>query len=230
MITSVKNSSDTIGKRTRDLPTCLNQLRHLPPPLNPVHFDLVSGCVVDLVGIWWLVDSVPLPGIKNVAFWYRPHRMWIWLSRRRRRNFNNNMAQYTSHSYCDIRSLVIGVPFAVRTQILLYASLFVPKPECLLPWLPECNSQDGKLSSVQHEVKRGMVSESPLIFKLTTRWRWVFSFTHRPLYLRGIVVGTNWLGRWMGARANVDAQVKRQIFCPVGNRVKFLRSFSLWWS
>jgi len=76
----------------------------------------------------------------------------------------------------------------------------------------------------------GVVSISPLIFKLSTRWRWVFSFTYRPLYLRGIAVGTNWLGRWGGPRANVDAEVKRHIFCPVGNWVKFLRSFSLWWS
>ena len=152
----------------------------------------------------------------------------IWSSGRRRRNFNKNMAQYTSHSFCDIRSLMTGVPFAVRTQILLYVSLFVPKPEYLLPWLPECNSRNGKSSSVQHEVKRRIVSKSPLIFKINTRWRWVFSFTYRPLYLRGIAVGTNWFGRWMEARADVDAQVKGQIFCPFGNRVKFLQSFSLW--
>ena len=152
----------------------------------------------------------------------------ISFSRRRRRNFNKNMAQYTNHSYCDIRSLMTGVPFAVRTQILLYASLFVPKPEYLLPWLPECNLRNGKSSRVQHGVKRRMVSKSLLIFKINTRWRCVFSFTYMPLYLRGIAVGTNWLGRWMGARDDVVPKVKRQIFCHFGNRVKFLRSFSLW--
>jgi len=111
----------------------------------------------------WLVDSVPLPGNKSVAFGTALTESAIWLSRRRR-NFNDNMAQYSSYSYCDIRSLMIGAPFAVRTQILLYASLFFPKPENLLPWLPECNSRKGKSSSVQHEVKRGTVGVRPLIF------------------------------------------------------------------
>jgi len=35
----------------------------------------------------------------------------------------------------------------------------------------------------------------------------------RPLYLRGMAVGTNRLGRGEGARAKLDTQVKRQIFC-----------------
>jgi len=33
-----KNSDDTIGNRTRDLPTCsLNQLRHRVPPVSAVN-------------------------------------------------------------------------------------------------------------------------------------------------------------------------------------------------
>ena len=72
---STKNSSDTIGKPTRDLPTCLNQLRHGIPPLNLGRFDLVSGCVVDLVGIRCLSDGVHLPGIKNLTLSYSSHRI-----------------------------------------------------------------------------------------------------------------------------------------------------------
>jgi hypothetical protein len=71
----MKNYGDTTGKPTRDFPTCLNQLRHRVPLLNPVRFDLVSGCVVDLVGNICLSDSVPLPGIENITFWYSPHRI-----------------------------------------------------------------------------------------------------------------------------------------------------------
>ena len=37
-----------------------------------------------------------------------------------------------------------GVPFSVRTQIIIYASLFVLKAEYLLPRLPECNSRNAK--------------------------------------------------------------------------------------
>jgi len=165
---STKNSIDTIGKPTCDLPTYLNQLRQHVTPLNPVRFDLVPGCVFDLVRIRWLKflsrELKTLPSGTTLT------EFAIWLTKRRR-NFNNNMAQYRSHSYCEIRSLMVGVPFAVRTQILLYASLLVPKPEYLLPRLPECNLWNAKLSSGQHEVKKGSVSISPLIFKLSKRWR-----------------------------------------------------------
>jgi hypothetical protein len=56
-----------------------------------------------------------------------------------------------------------GVPFAVRTQILLYVSLFALKLEYLWPRLSECNPRNVKLSSGQHEVKMGSVSISQLI-------------------------------------------------------------------
>jgi hypothetical protein len=52
---------------------------------------------------------------------------------------------------------------------------------------------------------------APRILDLSTRWRWVVSFTPRPLYPRGREPGTHWIGGWVGPRAVLDAAVKRKI-------------------
>jgi hypothetical protein len=54
----------------------------------------------------------------------------------------------------------------------------------------------------------------PCILDLGTRWRWVVSFTHRPLYPQGTTRGTHWTGGWVGPRAVLDAVVKRKIPSP----------------
>jgi hypothetical protein len=43
-----------------------------------------------------------------------------------------------------------------------------------------------------------------------TRWRWVVSFTPRPLYSRRRAPGTRWIGGWVGPRAVLDAVVYRK--------------------
>jgi hypothetical protein len=55
---------------------------------------------------------------------------------------------------------------------------------------------------------------APRILDLGNRWRWVVSFTPRPLYLQGKSPGTRWLGDWVGPRAVLDAVVKRKIPSP----------------
>jgi len=46
---------------------------------------------------------------------------------------------------------------------------------------------------------------APHILNLGNGWRWVFSFTERPLYFRGKIPGTHWIGRWVDPRALVEA-------------------------
>jgi hypothetical protein len=48
-------------------------------------------------------------------------------------------------------------------------------------------------------------SIAPLIFYLGTRWRWVASFTSRPLYPRERAPGTRWIGGWVDPTACLDA-------------------------
>jgi hypothetical protein len=49
---------------------------------------------------------------------------------------------------------------------------------------------------------------------LRTRWRWVFSFTLRPLHSEGKSPGTHWIGGWVGSSADLDAVVTRKITSP----------------
>jgi hypothetical protein len=44
----------------------------------------------------------------------------------------------------------------------------------------------------------------PRILDLGTRWRWVVSFTHWPLYPTERAAGTHWIGGWVGPRAVLD--------------------------
>jgi hypothetical protein len=55
---------------------------------------------------------------------------------------------------------------------------------------------------------------APHILDLRTRWRWVVSFTTRPIYLREKAPGTHWIGGWVGPRAVLDTVVKRKIPSP----------------
>jgi hypothetical protein len=55
---------------------------------------------------------------------------------------------------------------------------------------------------------------APRILDLGTRWRWVVSFTPRPLYPRERAPSTHWIGGWVGPRAGLDAEVKRKIPSP----------------
>jgi hypothetical protein len=54
----------------------------------------------------------------------------------------------------------------------------------------------------------------PRILDLGSRWRWVISFTPRPLYPQGKSPGTHWIGGWVAPRAVLGAVVKRKIPSP----------------
>jgi hypothetical protein len=49
-----------------------------------------------------------------------------------------------------------------------------------------------------------------------TCWRWVVSFTPRPLYRRVRTPGTNWIGDWVGPVWTLWRREK--CFAPAGNR------------
>jgi hypothetical protein len=51
-------------------------------------------------------------------------------------------------------------------------------------------------------------------FELGTRWRWVVSFTPRPLYPQEKSLWYHWIGGWVGLRAVLDEVVKRKIHSP----------------
>jgi hypothetical protein len=53
-------------------------------------------------------------------------------------------------------------------------------------------------------------------FDLGTRWRWMVSFTTRPLYPRERAPSTHWIGGWVGSRAVLDAVMKKK--CPAPRR------------
>jgi hypothetical protein len=52
------------------------------------------------------------------------------------------------------------------------------------------------------------------ILDLGTSWRWVVSFTPRPLYTRGKCTQYPWIGAWVGPRAGLDAVEQRKISWP----------------
>jgi hypothetical protein len=66
----------------------------------------------------------------------------------------------------------------------------------------------------RHEGVLGSRGKLHSFFDLSTRWRWVVSFTPRPLYPRVRVPGTHCIGGWVGPRAVLDAVVKRKIPSP----------------
>jgi hypothetical protein len=73
---------------------------------------------------------------------------------------------------------------------------------------------------------------SSTVLDIGTRWRWVVSFTPRPLYPRGNppppFLGTHWIGGWVCLRAGLDHVEKRTILqCRESNPGRPGRSPSL---
>jgi hypothetical protein len=56
-----------------------------------------------------------------------------------------------------------------------------------------------------------IITKHHALFDLGTRWRWVVSFTPRPLYPRERTPVTHWIGGWASPRTVLDAVVKRKI-------------------
>jgi hypothetical protein len=55
---------------------------------------------------------------------------------------------------------------------------------------------------------------APCILDIGTSWRWLVSFTPRPLYPRERAPYTHWTRGWVGPRAGLDTVVKRKINSP----------------
>jgi hypothetical protein len=67
-------------------------------------------------------------------------------------------------------------------------------------------------SVAQHDVTHHPAYQPELLSSRTVRrWRWVYSFTLRPLYTQGKNPSTNWIRRWVGPRADPDVVKKRRI-------------------
>jgi hypothetical protein len=62
--------------------------------------------------------------------------------------------------------------------------------------------------------RMGEWSYSSTILDLSTRWRWVVSFTPRPLCPREVTTGTHWIGGWVGPKVRLNAVEQRRISCP----------------
>jgi hypothetical protein len=60
-------------------------------------------------------------------------------------------------------------------------------------------------SAPRHEDVLGIGGISPLTFNLSTRWRWVISFTRRSLCPQGKSPISHWRGGWVGPRDRLDA-------------------------
>jgi hypothetical protein len=69
------------------------------------------------------------------------------------------------------------------------------------------------------------VYTDPHFFDLSTNWRWVVSFTSRPLYPRERAPGTNYIGGWVDPRAGLD-DTEVKIFDPTGIRTQTSQSSS----
>jgi hypothetical protein len=63
---------------------------------------------------------------------------------------------------------------------------------------------------------------APHFLDLGTSWRWVVSFTPRPLYLRERAPGTHWIGGWVDLRAGLGDVENRKFLTLPGLE---LRSF-----
>jgi hypothetical protein len=68
----------------------------------------------------------------------------------------------------------------------------------------------------RHEDVWGSGCIDPRFLDLGTSWRWVVSFTPRPLYPRERAPGTHWIRGWVNPRAGLDHMEKCKFFTPPG--------------
>jgi hypothetical protein len=62
---------------------------------------------------------------------------------------------------------------------------------------------------------------------IDTRWQSVLTLTPRPIYRRGKLCRTKWIGGWMSRRAGPHALENRKLFVSVDNRTIFRRLYTL---
>jgi hypothetical protein len=59
--------------------------------------------------------------------------------------------------------------------------------------------------------------KTPCIFTLGTRRKWMGSFMPQPLYHRGNKPGNQWIGGWVGSRADLDSAEKNVLLWRKSN-------------
>jgi hypothetical protein len=62
----------------------------------------------------------------------------------------------------------------------------------------------------------------PHFLDLGTSWKWVVSFTPRPLYPRGKSPNIHWIGGWIDPRAGLDNVEKRKFLTLSGLKLRLL--------
>jgi hypothetical protein len=79
-------------------------------------------------------------------------------------------------------------------------------------------------SALRHEDLWGSGCIDPHFLDLNTSWRWVVSFTHRPLYPRERAPSTHCIGGWVDPSAGLDDVEKRKCLTLPGLELRPLCS------
>jgi hypothetical protein len=103
------------------------------------------------------------------------------------------------------RAFIVVSVYFVMTQSGNFWML--PRMEIILR--ENCEENVGMTS--RHEGVLGSGGIAPRILDLGTRWKWVVSFTPRPLYPRERAPVIHWIGGWVDTRVGMDMVLKRKI-------------------
>jgi hypothetical protein len=86
--------------------------------------------------------------------------------------------------------------------------------DCSLVYQPDSNICCYPCALTKHRTMKAYMGSwgiLPRILDHGIGWRWVVSFTSRPIYPRERAPGTHWIGGWVGSRAGLDAVMKSEI-------------------
>jgi hypothetical protein len=151
------------------------------------------------------------PGGKAAGAWSWPHLHLV--PRSRMRGAILPLPQYAFMAWCWLKAqgqLYLTLPLLSllhQDRICRYELL-----GCRVLWSP-CFKW-----APRHEGVLGSGGIAPRILDSGTRWRWVVSFTPRPLCTQGKCPWYPLDWRWVGPRAGLDTVVKRKFPAPAGTR------------
>jgi hypothetical protein len=116
--------------------------------------------------------------------------------------------QIICHNFKLIFISVFAEP--VHNQYLIIMSSAVPCKKvklslCLVNW------------TLRHE---GVWFIDPHFLDFSASWRWVVSFTPRPLYPGERAPATRWIGGWVDSRATMDNVKKRKLLTLPGIKIR----------
>ena len=105
----------------------------------------------------------------------------------------------------------LSVPYVIINNLTnLKFSLSLPLTLILLMWRIRWAPNNASKWQMGFKAHMGSRTVAPLIPNLGTRWWWVVSLRHRPIYPRARP-STCWLGGWLGPGAGLDALVREKI-------------------